>query len=88
MGAEAFALQIGGCEGFRVAQQGVEEPDVGAGPGVGLGGAGHAEPQLPAADGLQQVPHRNLLSHKAQLLSQALPDAEHHRGDGNGFGVL
>ena len=88
MGAEAFAFQISGCEGLRVAQQGVEEPDVGAGPGVGLGGAGHAEFQFTAADGLQQVPHRNLLSHKAQLLGQALSDAEHHRGDGNGFGVL
>ena len=85
---ESFAFQILCGESLRVPQQGVEEPDVGAGPGVGLGGAGHAEFQLPAADGLQQVPHRNLLSHKAQLLSQALPDAEHHRGDGNGFGVL
>ena len=85
---EAGGLEALRRDHIRIAQQGVEEADVGATPGIGLGGGGHAELQLPRLDGGEQVADRHLPAHKTQLLRQALADAEDHRGDGDGLSVL
>ena len=85
---ESFAFQIGGCDGFRVSQQGIKKSDVSAGPRVRLSGAGHTEFQLSPLYRPQQIADSDLFPHKAQLSSQALPDAEHHWRNGNGLGVL
>ena len=81
-------LQILRRDDIRVSQQGVEETNIGAASGVGLGGGGHAELQFPGLDGVQQIAHRYLPAHEAQFLRQALPDAEDDRRDGDGLGVL
>ena len=88
MGAELLPLQVLQRDGLRVPQQSVQEANVRAGPRIGLAGAGHAEFQLSALNGPEKVLYSDLLSHKAQLFRQALPDAEYHRGDGDGLRVL
>ena len=85
---ETGSLEALRCDHIWIAQQGIEKADVGAAPGVGLGGGGHAEVQLPRLDGGEQVADRHFRAYKAQLLRQALADAKDHRGNGDGLGMF
>ena len=85
---ETGSLEALRCDHIWIAQQGIEKADVGAAPGVGLGGGGHAEVQLPGLDGGEEVADRHFRAYKAQLLRQALADAKDHRGNGDGLGMF
>ena len=86
--AERVRLQVFQRDGFRIPEQGVEKTDVGACARIGLGGAGHAETKLTAADRIQKIADRHFPAHKSQLFRKALPNAEYHRRDRDGLGVL